>query len=458
MFTGFMMKQDRSQEGGILSRLIPLLYQNYQVTPQTSKRVCFTFLWLLLVTCGHFGLFGIVFSTFSAQFCRRIDLCVPINVTGGSLRNSSTNRRSRSGNKTSSSDASLPSASYARYSSDMQHGESIDDQQRLCREMAEREGLTIAPDLEFYDAAVSGTKRYREGLDAMLQAAKDGRFGCLFFYNISRLARESVITLPMLKQLVYVDKVRVVSVTEGVDSKRDGWEMLAALLSVMAERYVKELGLSVFRGQEGTALAGYSVGDFCFGYKSVPVAGSESQRRSRNAKPRMTYAIDELAAPWVVQIFDWFAKEGRSIRWITRELNRLNAPKDHRSTTKPWHHQYVSRLLENRKYIGIWPWAEQKNERNPMTGDVRQEPRPTEETEKWIRSFPQLRIIDDQTWAAAQERLAANKKRHQHRHKSNGTWNGSKFGDAANHPRHLLSGLLQCRCGAFLNVGGTDGR
>jgi site-specific DNA recombinase len=212
-------------------------------------------------------------------------------------------------------------------------------------------------ELEFADAAVSGTKRERDGINAMLAAAAEGRFRCLFFYNLSRLARESVISMPMLKKLVYVHKVRIISVTEGIDSARDGWEMVAAIFSIVAERYIKDLSLGVFRGQEGTVLAGCAAGDHCFGFDSVPVEGNDQLRKGRSAKPRMTYVVDVKTAPWVVRVFDWFAKERRSIRWITRELNRLGAPKDHRAITKDWRHQYVARLLSNPKYIGVWSWG-----------------------------------------------------------------------------------------------------
>jgi DNA invertase Pin-like site-specific DNA recombinase len=172
-------------------------------------------------------------------------------------------------------------------------------QQRKCREAAARNGHHILPELEFADKAVSGTKLRRAGLDAMLAAATAGRFAGLYFHSLSRLARESVLTMPMLKQLVYVDKVRVISVTEGIDSDRDGWDVMATIFSVLHERYLKHLSDNAFRGQEGTVLAGLCVGDTCFGYTSVPVPGSEQGREGRHAKPRMAYAIDEATAPWV---------------------------------------------------------------------------------------------------------------------------------------------------------------
>ena len=65
----------------------------------------------------------------------------------------------------------------------------------------------------------------------------------------------------------------------------------------------------------------------------------------------MTYAIHQENSKWVQRIFHWFVAERRSIRWIAKELNRLGAPKDHRSKkSKKWRHQHVSRLLGNRKY------------------------------------------------------------------------------------------------------------
>jgi site-specific DNA recombinase len=352
-----------------------------------------------------------------------------------------------------------PCASYSRYSSEHQREESITDQQRKCHESAKSNGHAIAPELEFYDQAVSGTKLHREGLDKMLAAAEAGKFSTLYFYSVSRLARESVISMPLLKKLVHVHRVRIISVTEGIDSSRDGWELLASILGVMAERYVKDLGVSSFRGQEGAILAGFSVGDHCFGYKSVPIAGSENGRKGRNAKPHMTYVIDERTAPWVFRIFHWFVVELRSVRWITRELNRLGAPKDHRSTTKTWHHQQVTDLLKRTKYVGKWPWGQMQNVRDPFTGKVSQENRPAEECEKWTRDFTHLRIISDEVMAAAQARLGANERKQEQRRQPDGRLAGSATGNSQTHPRHLLSGLLRCElCGAAYHVTGAGAR
>ena len=217
-------------------------------------------------------------------------------------------------------------ASYSRFSSELQDEKGIESQQSACRDAAQRNGQTIAGTFEFSDKAVSGTKLEREGLNSLLAAAGAGMFDTLYFFSLSRLARESVISMPILKRLVYSFGVRVISVTEGVELQRDGWEMMAQILSMQHERYIVELRANVFRGQEANAknqADRFSNGDYCFGYTGVPVPGSEQTRRGRHAKPRKTYQIDPVAAEWVRRVFEWFVREQRSLRWITRELNRL---------------------------------------------------------------------------------------------------------------------------------------
>jgi DNA invertase Pin-like site-specific DNA recombinase len=353
-------------------------------------------------------------------------------------------------------DPSVPCGSYSRFSTDLQSEESNADQQRKCCEKAATNGHRISPELEFADEAVSGTKRHRAGLDAMLAAAEAGRIKVLYFFSLSRLSRESVITLPLLKHLVYNCGVRIISVTEGIDSNVTSWELIAHIMAIVHEQYLKDLAANVLRGQEGAVLAGWSVGDYCFGYASEPIPGSEKGRRGRNAKPRKLYIINPLTATWVARIFHWFVHEGRSLRWIARELNRLGAPKDHRASKKNWRHQYLPRLLRNVKYIGLWPWKQKMNVRDPLTGNRHQEDHPPEETEKWLRHFPHLRLIDDETFEQAQRLLQKNDEVYGAVRKKKGKLAGSSREASRRHPRHLLQGLLVCKeCESTLSVGGS---
>jgi site-specific DNA recombinase len=347
-------------------------------------------------------------------------------------------------------------ASYSRYSSDLQDASSIDQQRRRCREAASRNGQSIPSELEFADEAISGTKRDRDGLNAMLAAANQGRFGTLYLDSLSRLAREFVLTMPMLKQLVYVDKTRVISVSEGIDSSTASWELMAIFQGWMAGEYIKALRLAVLRGLEDVVLNGWSVGDWCFGYASEPIPDSEVHRRGRDGKPRMRVIINEDHAGWVRKIFHWFVEENKSMSWITRNLTRLKAPKDHRSTKEGWHPDYVRRVLRNEKYIGVWPWGQKTNVRNPLTGQLVQEARPAEEAAKWIRLHPHLRIIDDATFFKAQAILDENEAKLAAVRRANGQLVGSR--SETGRARHTLQGLFKCAaCGCTLQIVGSRG-
>lgn len=356
------------------------------------------------------------------------------------------------------------SADYGRFSSEMQDETTIEAQQETCQKDAIRLGQAINPRLEYVDRAVSGTKLKRDGLDQLLADAEAGLFNRLFFFSLSRLARESIIGMPILKRLVHVYKIRIISVTEGVDSDREGWEQLAQMCLMQHERYIKELSANTLKGQKSNIKNRFSNGDYCFGYTSTPVPGSEGTRRGRHVRPRMTYAIDPITSIWVKRIFYWFVTERRPIRWITRELNRLNAPKDHRSSTPKWRHSYVARLLANRKYVGDWPWGDMQNVRDPETGLISQEPRTAEEVEQFRRTFADLRLIDDATFATAQLVLLENRETYAHGRNEDGEFVAGREG-APPPASHLLNGLVVCDqpvaegvCGDVLNVGGSKAK
>lgn len=339
----------------------------------------------------------------------------------------------------------------------MQDESSIDQQQRKCRDRATADGLSIRSEFEFADRAVSGTKRDRDGLAAMLAAARERRFGVLYFESLSRLARESVLTMPMLKELVYVHRIRVVSVSESIDSAQANWELLASFMSWVHEQYLKGLRAAVLRGQEEGVLNDFSVGDWCFGYASEPVPGSEAGRRGRRPKPRMRVVVQPEQADWVREIFRWFVVEGWPIARIARQLTQAGAPKDHRSTTDGWHPQSVRRALRNEKYLGLWAWGKATNIRNPLTGQISQEGRPAEEVAKWVRHRPHLQLVDDATFAAAQAKLDQEEVRCAAYRASDGRLRGSRAGTA--NPRHLLQGLIKCvACGGTFQVSGANGK
>jgi hypothetical protein len=66
----------------------------------------------------------------------------------------------------------------------------------------------------------------------------------------------------------------------------------------------------------------------------------------------------------------------------------------------------VRRLLGNCKYVGIWVWGKLRSIRNSK-GKVKQEKAP--EADVLTVERPDLRIIDDKTWAARRYSRSATK-------------------------------------------------
>jgi len=337
------------------------------------------------------------------------------------------------------SNALIRVASYSRYSTNLQDERSLDQQQNRCREKAAQFGMAIPSELEFSDAASSGTKPDRKGVTDLIYAAESGLIDVIIVDSLSRLSREVCFTLSTLKNIVTVHGVRFISVTEGIDSALGNWEVISMILSYGHEQFIKNLGSTVIRGQSDAHLNGYSTGTFPFGYKSVDLVGTEFGRQRKLRKKVM---IHEDNTQWVRKIFDWFVKDKMPIQQIAKELTRLGAPKDRRSTVSHWNHQSVSHMLSNAYYIGICAYGKKTNVRNPLTGKVHQKLRPVEESDKWITVREDLRIIDQETFDQAQERLEENRSRYAKKRGKAGRFTGAT-NDIQN-PRHHLQGLFVC--------------
>lgn len=353
----------------------------------------------------------------------------------------------------------LVAASYSRYSTSLQRCESTAEQKYACCEQAYKNNHHPPSELEFSDEAVSGTILEREGFQKMLAAARAGKFQVLYLYNLSRLARESVIGMPTLKDLVYNYHVRVISVTEGLDTDREGWEMLATLYCLQNEQFIKTLKADVRRGQEHNRRNEFSNGDYCLGYTSIVAPGEKHQANNKKHKPHMVIIIDE-ETKWIPEkVFQWFVNEHKSIQWIVQELNRLEAPKDHRSTNPQWIRSNVLTILRNLKYVGIWTWGVTKVVQNPLTGTKRQEPRPIEESEEFTWNRIDLAMIDPTVFAQAQEMLKKNAEAVASSRASNGTLNGSSKAGFGRKGQHLLQGLMLCpSCKKPFYSGGSNRR
>ena len=111
----------------------------------------------------------------------------------------------------------MKAAIYARYSSENQRPESIDDQILACQKHAQERRYTIDDRHIFSDRAASGARKDRPGLNDLLRASESEAFEVVLVDDLSRLARDNFLMLSLLAELRF-NGVEVVSVADGLET------------------------------------------------------------------------------------------------------------------------------------------------------------------------------------------------------------------------------------------------
>ena len=200
-------------------------------------------------------------------------------------------------------------ALYARFSSEHQKESSIEDQNRNCETRATREGWTITA--RYADRAISGTTSDRPDYQRMLKDAKAKAFDILLVDDFSRLSRDSVESEQTRRRLVHYG-VRLIGVTDGIDTQTKNHEMLSGIKGVMNQAFISDLKDKISRGMVGKALRGYHLGGRTYGYRLVPeLDPTKTDPYGNPARIGTKLAIDPEQAHWVRWIFERYA-EGMS--------------------------------------------------------------------------------------------------------------------------------------------------
>jgi site-specific DNA recombinase len=285
-------------------------------------------------------------------------------------------------------------ALYARYSNDNQRVASIEDQFRICREHAGREGWQVVD--TYQDAAISGASVVlRPGVQSLLQNAQRGKFDIVLAEALDRVSRDQADVATLFKHLRFAD-VQIVTLAEGEIS-----ELHVGLKGTMNALFLKDLAAKTLRGLRGRVEKGKAGGGLCYGYDVVKRTDSEGEPVRGERK------INEAEAVVVRRVFQEFAA-GKSPRAIASDLNRdgISGPFGHTwgDTTIRGHACRGNGVVNNELYAGVLVWNRQRFIKDPNTG--KRVSRPNPET-KWIRTeVPELRIVDDELWQRVKLRQA----------------------------------------------------
>ena len=323
-------------------------------------------------------------------------------------------------------------AIYARFSSDMQQDRSIEDQIKICENLAKRDGIKVVATFE--DRAKSGASMFeRDGLFALMKAAtaKQKEFNMVIVESLDRLSRDQEDLAGLFKKLTF-NEVDIQTVNEGKATP-----IHVGIRGLVGSLFLTDLGNKTRRGQNGRAREGKIPGSVPLGYRYV--AGKKGEPE-----------IDPAQAKIVNRIFDEYVS-GRSPREIAQGLTRDGIPAPRGAS---WNYQnFISGrcgrpggLLSNPIYVGTLVWNTTKQIINPDTG--KKVKRATPPQEHITTSVPHLRIIDQSLWDAAQS-LREGRAR---------SWFGPTGKIERKRPfltrsKHLLTGLLRCGlCGSNMRI------
>ena len=254
---------------------------------------------------------------------------------------------------------------YYRYSSDAQRDVSIAQQQEAAQEYAKSHGYHILK--EYEDRAISGTRDDRPGFQLMLYEVEKLKPAYLILWKTDRLSRDRIDAVIAKKRLRECG-VKIVYVAESIPDDDEATQILMeSIYEAMAASFIVSHRKNVMRGLTYNAENAIYNGVRVLGY-----IGKKDQK----------YEIDENTAPTVRRIFKEYA-EGTPLKVI---CDGLTAAGLKTINGKDFTVNSLRRILTNRAYIGEYRYGE-----SIIVGGM-------------------PRIIDDEVFQIAQEKLEANKR------------------------------------------------
>jgi site-specific DNA recombinase len=257
---------------------------------------------------------------------------------------------------------------YLRVSTGLQerHGYGLDTQERECRALAAREGITlIAEPIRDVD---SGTEYDLPGVHRLLDLAEQGAIGTAIIYDPDRLSRS-------LSKYVWIDKeltaagVQAHYVTVGAARNEDE-KLFHDMKAVFAQWDHRRIVRRMASGKRDKAAAGFIVGtgEAPYGYRYL--------RNDRGKQYAL--AIVEERARIVHRLFRDVTR--LSLRTICTQLNAEGVPTLRHDRRPPrrgapkagWYPATVLGILQNPVYLGRAPYGRRAGKAKTPVADESQ--------------------------------------------------------------------------------------
>lgn len=222
-------------------------------------------------------------------------------------------------------------AIYARFSSDKQRSESIEDQIAACEDYAKAHGLKVVA--TYADYAKSGTREDRPQFQLMVAESGEGMWSTLLVYKLDRFARDRF-AAAVYRRRLEENGVALVSAMESIPDTPEG-SILESVIEGFNEYYSRNLGQNVSRGMNGNARRCMANGVAVYGYD----VGEDGR-----------YVINEEEAANVKALFNFAATRAtrkEMLEWMDERGIR-------NSRGNKYNYNSLRLLLSCEKYVGTY--------------------------------------------------------------------------------------------------------
>lgn len=318
-----------------------------------------------------------------------------------------------------------------------EQSESIENQINFLKAIVFDKGWII---VDIYkDDGYTGTNFERPDFQRMISDIEDGKINLVITKDLSRLGRDYIETGRYIEKYFPSKNIRYIAVTDNIDTydQRNTNNDMTPFKSVMNDMYAKDISKKVRTAILTKATQGDCIKAFLpYGYKKDP-----------NYKNNIL--VDEEVSDIVKLIFDLY-KSGNSKKQIVDYLNEasVKTPLQYKNETTNyynpnqnytyrWSNTVINKILRDRIYVGDLEQLKNTKVNYKVKKIVKV---PKEERIIIMNHHPA--IIDRPTFELVQEMLI----------KQTNEWNYS------DRKRHLLAGLVFCKCGSKITYNLNHGK
>jgi len=299
-------------------------------------------------------------------------------------------------------------AIYARVSSDQQKQEhTIDSQTQALIAFAESAGYSVPAEWIFEDVGYSGATLVRPGLERVRDLAAERQIQAVLALAPDRLSRKYAYQVLLIEELARHGVAAVFVKAPTAQTPED--HLLLQFQGMIAEYERAQILERSRRGKRHRAKLGEVsvLSQAPYGYRYV---------RRTDEHPAY-FEVIEVEAQVVRQVFDLYTKAALSLGAVTRRLNELGVPT--RKGGERWGRSMIWTMLRNSAYQGKACFGKTQsaprkscvlNRTQRLQGrTITRENTPQELPEDRRIEIPVPSLVDELTFALAQERLKDNK-------------------------------------------------